>query len=68
MLALKLKALRINDPAKGPVETEDVRNLLRVNHVGSIDEAIEVLRRFFPRSARDADRERFFLSRTSRNL
>jgi hypothetical protein len=61
MLALKLKAMRINDPSKGPAETEDIRNLLRVNGVRSIDEAIEILGRFFPRSAKDADRQRFFL-------
>jgi len=61
MLALKLKALRINDAAKGPTETEDIRSLLRVNEVGTIDEAIAVLALFFPRSARDPDRQRFFL-------
>ncbi len=61
MLALKLKALRVNDPAKGAQKTADVRNLLRANGIGSIDEAIAVLGRFFPRSARDADRQRFFL-------
>ena len=31
MLALKLKALRINDPIKGAQEAADMRNLLRVN-------------------------------------
>jgi hypothetical protein len=61
MLALKLKAMRINDPSKGPAETEDIRNLLRVNGVRSIDEAIEILGRFFPRSAKEPDRQRFFL-------
>ncbi len=61
MLALKLKALRINDPVKGPAEAEDVRNLIRVVRIRSLDEAIDLLGRYFPRSANDADRQRFFL-------
>jgi hypothetical protein len=61
MLALKLKALRINDPVKGAQEVADVRNPLRASGVTSIDQAIAVLGRFFPRSAQDADRQRFFL-------
>jgi hypothetical protein len=61
MLALKLKAMRINDAARGAQEARDIRNLLRAADVRSIDEAIGVLGRFFPRSAADADRQRFFL-------
>jgi hypothetical protein len=61
MLALKLKAMRINDPARGMQEAEDIRNLLRVCGIASIADAIATLGRYFPRSARDADRQRFFL-------
>ncbi len=61
MLALKLKAMRINDPARGPSEAEDIRNRLRVVGVTTIEEAIDVLGRYFPRTAKDADRQRFLL-------
>lgn len=61
MLALKLKAMRINDPARGPVETADIRNLLQVCGVADIGEAIAILAQYFPRSAQDADKQRFFL-------
>ncbi len=61
MLALKLKAMRINDPAKGAQEVEDIRALLTAARVGGIDEAIAILARFFPRSALAPERERFFL-------
>lgn len=61
MLALKLKAMRVNDPAKGEVETADIENLLQVNNIASIDEAIAVLARYFPRSAQEPDMQRFVL-------
>ncbi|MFN3076337.1 MAG: hypothetical protein ABT940_05570 [Alphaproteobacteria bacterium] len=62
LLALKLKAIsRINDPAKGPQEIADIRNLLRAAGVQTIDGAIDVLAKFFPKSAADADKYRFFL-------
>lgn len=61
MLALKLKAIRINDPIRGAQEAADIRHLLVAARIASIDEAIAVLARYFPRSAADADRQRFFL-------
>jgi hypothetical protein len=61
MLALKLKAMRINDPSRGPQEAEDIRNLLRAGEIATIEDAIAVLARYFPRSAKDAERQRFFL-------
>ncbi len=62
MLALKLKAIsRINDPVKGEQETADIQNLLRANRVKNIEEAIGILEKFFPKSAVDADKHRFFL-------
>lgn len=61
MLALKLKAMRVNDPVKGPDETRDIVNLLRALKVPSIDAAINVLRRYFPKSAEDGAKQRFLL-------
>ncbi len=62
MLSLKLKAARIADPFKGPLEGSDIANLMRV--VGVDDEgAMDVLRRFFPRSAEDGAKQRFLLKR-----
>jgi hypothetical protein len=61
MRALKLKAMRIDDPLRGAQEADDIRNLLRTVGVATIDDAIAVLGRYFPRSAKDADRQRFLL-------
>jgi hypothetical protein len=61
MLALKLKAMRVSDPVKGPVEIDDIRHLLRAANVASVDDAVAVLGRYFPRSAADADKQRFLL-------
>jgi hypothetical protein len=61
LLALKLKAMRVNDPRKGAKEVADIQNLLRVVGVSTAEEAVACLTRFFPRSAADADRQRFFL-------
>nr|WP_316653809.1 hypothetical protein [uncultured Gellertiella sp.] len=60
MLALKLKAMRVLDPLKGPQEKEDIQNLLRVNRVVDIDGAMAILARYFPRSAGHDDK-RFLL-------
>src|SRR5262245_96713 len=43
LLALKLKALRVSDFAKGARDMEDVANLLRVLHIEEVEPAIEVL-------------------------
>lgn len=61
MLALKLKAMRVNDPLRGEQEAAGIRNLIRVAGVTDVDGAIDVLGRYFPRSAKDADRQRFLL-------
>ncbi len=61
MLALKLKASRVADPTKGPQEVTDIANLIRAAGVRSIDEAIEILARYFPQSASDAGKQRFVL-------
>jgi hypothetical protein len=61
MLALKLKALRVSDFAKGSKDIDDVRNLLGVLGITEIEPAIEILTEFFPRSGADADKQRFVL-------
>lgn len=61
MLALKLKALRVSDFAKGSKDIDDVRNLLDVLGLTSVEPAIDILTEFFPRSGTDADKQRFVL-------
>jgi hypothetical protein len=61
MLALKLKALRVSDFAKGSKDIDDVRNLLGVLNITEIEPAVEILTEFFPRSGADADKQRFVL-------
>lgn len=61
MLALKLKAMRVNDPAKGADETSDIRNLLAVLKIAEVEAAIAILRRYFPRSAEASEKQRFLL-------
>jgi hypothetical protein len=61
MLALKLKALRLSDSAKGAKDVDDVLNLLRVLGITEIEPAIAILSEFFPRSGADADKQRFVL-------
>jgi len=63
MLALKLKALRIADPAKGGQDMDDVRGLLQVVGVTEVEQAIGILARYFPRTAAAADKQRFVLKR-----
>ena len=63
MLALKLMALRVSDfpeRREGYIE-QDVANLLRVLDITEVEPAIEILRRYFPRSATHADKQRFVL-------
>jgi hypothetical protein len=61
MLALKLKAARIFDPAKGPQEAADIVNLLRVLDIASPEAAIEILARYFPKTAEDPVKQLFLL-------
>jgi hypothetical protein len=61
MLALKLKASRISDFAKGKQDLSDLRNLLRVLDIRDAEAAIAVFAKFFPKSAAQADKERFVL-------
>lgn len=61
MLALKLKASRVADATKGDQELQDIANLIRAAGVRSIDDAIEIFARYFPKSAADAGKQRFVL-------
>ncbi|WP_445491402.1 hypothetical protein [Rhodopseudomonas sp. RCAM05734] len=63
MLAMKLKSLRISDFSKGEQDMSDVAHLLRVLGITEIEQAIEILAEFFPKSAADADKQRFVLKR-----
>jgi hypothetical protein len=54
LLALKLKAFRVLDPARGETERLDILNLMRV--VG-----IALLARYFPVSAASSEKQRFLL-------
>jgi hypothetical protein len=55
MLALKLKAMRINDPGRGEQERLDILNLMRVLGIQTVDEVIAVLTRYFPVSGASAE-------------
>ncbi len=63
MLALKLKSLRISDFDKGAQDMSDTAHLLKVLGLTEVEQAIEVLAEFFPKSAADADKQRFVLKR-----
>jgi hypothetical protein len=66
LLALKLKAMRTLDPAKGEREADDIRGLMRVLHVDA-EGAIAVLRKYFPRSASDSGKQLFLLRHLGRS-
>lgn len=61
MLAMKLKAMRINDPAKGKQESSDILNLMEAMGVNNEADAMAVLEKYYPRSAQHAERYRFLL-------
>lgn len=61
MLALKLKALRVSDFDKGSKDLADVANLLRVLKITDVEPAIAIMAEYFPKSAADADKQRFVL-------
>jgi hypothetical protein len=61
MLALKLMALRVSDFDKGSKDLSDVANLLRLLNITDVEPAIAVMAEYFPKSAADADKQRFVL-------
>jgi hypothetical protein len=62
LLALKLKAIRVNDPVRGEQERLDILNLMRVVGVRTAEEAIEIMGRFFPNSGASAEKQKFLLT------
>lgn len=65
LLALKLKAARVNDPVRGETERLDILNLMKVVGISSADDAIALLGRYFPVSAASSDKQRFLLRNMS---
>jgi hypothetical protein len=63
LLAMKLKSLRISDFEKGAADMADTAHLLHVVGITEAEQAITVLAEYFPRSAADADKQRFVLKR-----
>ncbi|HEX4765725.1 MAG TPA: hypothetical protein VH414_05550 [Lichenihabitans sp.] len=61
MLALKLEAMRLLDPVKGQIEADDIYSPMTLLKIRTPDQAIAVLARYFPNSAKDSDRQRFLL-------
>jgi len=61
LLALKLKAMRVNDPVRGDQERLDILNLMRVVGIGTADDAINLLTRYFPNSGAAAEKQKFLL-------
>jgi hypothetical protein len=59
--ALKLKALRVAKFDKGSKDISDVAGLLQVLGITAAEEAIAILKEFYPNSAPDAERARFVL-------
>src|SRR5207247_1648645 len=59
MLALKLKAARVSDFAKGTQDLTDLANLLRVLDVAEVEQAMVILAQYFPTTAAHAEKERF---------
>jgi hypothetical protein len=62
LLALKLKAIRVNDPVRGEQERLDILNLMRVVGTSTAEEAIAILARYFPRSGASAEKQKFLLT------
>ena len=67
LLALKLKAIRVNDPVRGDQERLDILNLMRVVGIGTAEEAIDLLGRFFPNSGAAAEKQKFLLRYMNQN-
>ncbi|MCA6126281.1 hypothetical protein J6500_30965 [Bradyrhizobium sp. WSM 1704] len=66
LLALKLKAFRIMDPVRGDTERLDILNLMRVAGIATVEDAINLLGRYFPVSAASSEKQQFLLRNMSR--
>jgi len=65
LLALKLKALRVMDPVRGETERLDILNLMRVVGISTVEDAIDLLGRYFPISAASPEKQKFILKNMS---
>ena len=61
MLALKLKAIRVTEPLRGPQEASDILNLLRFLQIDTPEDAIAILATYFPASAASPEKQLFLL-------
>jgi hypothetical protein len=66
LLALKLKAIRVMDPLRGETERLDILNLMQVVGISTAEQAIALLRRYFPVSAASPEKQRFLLNNMNR--
>lgn len=60
MLALKLKAFRLGSAGEKS-DLRDILNLISILRLSTPEEAIEILGRYFPRTAEDPVKQRFLL-------
>jgi hypothetical protein len=65
LLALKLKAMRVTDPVRGETERLDILNLMQVVGISTAEQAIDLLRRYFPISAASSEKQQFLLKNMS---
>ena len=65
MLALKLKAMRVLDPIKGRQEASDILNLMKVTNITTPAMAIDILGKYFPKTAQSPEKQAFLLKRLS---
>jgi hypothetical protein len=66
LLALKLKSLRITDPVRGETERLDILNLMQIVGISTVEDAIALLGRYFPKSAASPEKLRFLLKNMNR--
>jgi hypothetical protein len=67
LLALKLKAARVLDPVRGETERLDILNLMQVVGISTVEDAIDLLGRYFPVSAASSEKQRFLLRNMNRD-
>jgi hypothetical protein len=66
LLALKLKAARMLDPLRGETERLDILNLMQVVGISTVEDAIDLLGKYFPVSAASSEKQQFLLKNMNR--
>ncbi|MCL2714579.1 MAG: hypothetical protein FWD68_08380 [Alphaproteobacteria bacterium] len=61
IFALKLKAIRLLDPNNAEQEAADILNLAKVIHADTIERAIAVLAKYFPKTAKSPEKQVYLL-------